>query len=335
MENYVITVIIPIYNSSETLVKTIQSLNIQVDSSDCEVIIVDDGSVDNSYELYHSNFSNNKNIKYVKKTNGGPSSARNLGIIHSSGKYLTFLDSDDTVNRDFIQDYLECTKNNYDLIVMGYNLVSNNKNEYKKKTIIPRSENREQYTTAELFHILTSQGLEKQVWNKLYKKSIIENENVFFNEKIKIGEDFSFNLSYIAYAKTTYFLEKANYNHHINENSLSRSYKKYKFSHLKIVNEIYYQFLIDNGLEIKRAYLSRVNNVITCIADLSYTNDMSRSKKISIIKNFLDDEYLHEAFKILKSEKISLVAKTKIWVLKHLNRYVLYSLFKFTRFLKK
>ena len=334
MNNYLISIIIPIYNSSSTLIRTIESLNIPYGRSDVEVILVDDGSTDNSYDLYKIYYSTNNNIKYLKKTNGGPSSARNHGIANSSGNFITFLDSDDTVSNDFLRDYFECTLKNYDLVVMGYKLV-NDKTNKTKHEFYPNIDNKVTYTTEELFNILKTRRLEKQIWNKLYKRSILDREKILFNENIKIGEDFSFNLSYISHVNSTFFLQKANYNHHTIENSLSRSYKVYKFDHLKIVNDIYYHFLVKHGMNTKRAYLSRVNNVITCIADLSFSKNMTILEKISHINKLRNDEYLDLAYKSLSNEQLGIYSRIKIWMLKYLNSYFLYTLFKITRFIKR
>lgn len=88
-----ISVIIPVYNVGELLRESVDSIISQL-GDDCEVIIVDDGSTDNSGRLCDE-YSGTKNVQVVHKTNGGLSSARNAGIDHASGQYLLFLDSDD------------------------------------------------------------------------------------------------------------------------------------------------------------------------------------------------------------------------------------------------
>ncbi|MDE6158206.1 MAG: glycosyltransferase, partial [Muribaculaceae bacterium] len=88
-----ISVIIPVYNVGELLRESVDSLISQL-GDDCEVIIVDDGSTDNSGRLCDE-YSGIKNVQVIHKTNGGLSSARNAGIDHASGQYLLFLDSDD------------------------------------------------------------------------------------------------------------------------------------------------------------------------------------------------------------------------------------------------
>lgn len=92
-KNILVSVIIPMYNSEKTIEKTINSV-INQDYKNLEIIVIDDGSKDKSYEIV-SNLSKLHKIKLIKQENKGPSSARNLGIKNSKGEFIAFLDSDD------------------------------------------------------------------------------------------------------------------------------------------------------------------------------------------------------------------------------------------------
>lgn len=96
MNNANISIIIPLYNKEYCILKTIESITTQ-DYSDYEIVIVDDGSTDHSVEIVEN--LNNPKIRVIKKTNGGPSSARNLGVNNATGNWGIFLDADDTLEQ--------------------------------------------------------------------------------------------------------------------------------------------------------------------------------------------------------------------------------------------
>ena len=89
-----ISIIIPLYNKEDCIVKTIESITTQ-DFEDYEIVVVDDGSKDNSVEKVMS--IQDQRIKIFRKSNGGPASARNYGVKNALGKYGLFLDADDTL----------------------------------------------------------------------------------------------------------------------------------------------------------------------------------------------------------------------------------------------
>ena len=112
-----VSVIVPVYNVEKYLDKCLDSLANQT-LKDLEIIIVNDGSPDNSEDIIKKYTKKYKNFKYYKKENGGLSSARNYGIKYASGDYIAFLDSDDYVKSDMYEKmYEKAIKGNYDLVV--------------------------------------------------------------------------------------------------------------------------------------------------------------------------------------------------------------------------
>lgn len=117
------SVIIPTYNSEKTIIRALCSVNNQT-YKNYEIIIVDDGSIDNSKNIIE-NFFTNKHIKfqYIFQENSGPSVARNNAVIHASGKYLAFLDSDDEWHKEKLQiQYQQITSMNISFLSSKYTL---------------------------------------------------------------------------------------------------------------------------------------------------------------------------------------------------------------------
>lgn len=112
-----ISVIVPVYNTEKYIEKCLQSI-INQTIQDFEIIVVDDGSTDNSANIIKEIIENNKNIqiKYYKKENGGLSDARNYGVKFATGKYISFIDSDDYIEKNLFESLEKYINDNIDLI---------------------------------------------------------------------------------------------------------------------------------------------------------------------------------------------------------------------------
>ena len=106
MTMYKISIIIPIYNASKYLKRCVDSILRQT-RQDFELILVNDGSKDDSGEICQQYAENKSNIKYISKNNGGVSSARNIGIEHSCGEFICFVDADDWLEPNYIEKLAE------------------------------------------------------------------------------------------------------------------------------------------------------------------------------------------------------------------------------------
>ena len=118
-------IIIPLYNCEAYIEDCINSIIKQIDNK-VEIILIDDGSVDNTFEICKS-FLSNSNIKYFKNDNHGVSFSRNFGISKSSGKYIMFVDSDDLWDDSTYENIKKSLDLNYDLICFGYSKFFKNK----------------------------------------------------------------------------------------------------------------------------------------------------------------------------------------------------------------
>ena len=122
-----VTIIVPVYNVEKFIGKCIKSVLNQT-YKNFELIIVNDGSPDNSLEICNYYNSLDDRIKIFTKENGGLSSARNYGIEKASGDYICFIDSDDYIEKDFIKNLLETAlKSDSDIVICNYNRVFENK----------------------------------------------------------------------------------------------------------------------------------------------------------------------------------------------------------------
>ena len=113
-----ISVVIPTYNNDDTIILTLESIS-QQNFKNYEVIIINDGSIDNSKEKIDEYIKDKMNFKQIYKTNTGVSDSRNYGIENAKGKYITFLDADDYIEKDYFLNFNNDNNDN-DLVVYGY-----------------------------------------------------------------------------------------------------------------------------------------------------------------------------------------------------------------------
>ena len=177
-----VSIIIPVYNAKDTIVKCIKSIQIQT-HKEIEIIAINDGSKDDSLGILKEMARKDKRIVVVDKENEGVAKTRNLGIKKATGDYIMFVDNDDFVEKDYVEKYLKEADDN-DIVIGGYKRVDENNKILLKKKI--------KNTEWSKYNIIVP-------WAKLYKRDFIVNNKLEFLN-YKIGEDVYFNI--VAYSNT-------------------------------------------------------------------------------------------------------------------------------------
>lgn len=202
-----VSVIVPVYNTEEYLRKCLDSL-VNQDFSSYEVIIVNDGSTDNSIKVIDEYVRKYDFVKAFSKKNGGLSSARNYGIEKASGKYLTFVDSDDYVEESYLKKlYSIMDKENSDLAVCEFSYIYSDGN-------IVRSYSNLDYTDDILKKYLLTPPMAPI---RMFKKDLFN--HIKFKEGIYY-EDLELCPKLVKYAKKVSFVNESLYNYLIRENSI-------------------------------------------------------------------------------------------------------------------
>lgn len=175
------SIIVPVYKTEQYLDKCILSI-LQQTYSDFEVILVDDGSPDKCPQICDEYEKKDNRIKVIHKENGGVSSARNSGMALATGKYIWFIDSDDYIETDSLQRLYDI-QNKYVANLYIFN------NTFVSEVYI---KNMDEFLERYYFTYLL--GFEP--WNKLYERSIIQENGLYFDTQETIGEDLLFNINY-------------------------------------------------------------------------------------------------------------------------------------------
>lgn len=189
-----ISIIVPVYNCISSLEKCIDSIQNQT-WTDWELLLIDDGSTDGSEQLCDIFASKDARIHVLHKPNGGVSSARNMGLDHAKGEYVMFCDSDDWVEPEWCEQLYLAAKEN-----SGCQPICN----YYRSTADCESINREgqcenigkSIAKADFFS-LNRYELLGIPWNKIYLRSLLEDNHIRFQTELSLGEDLIFNLDYL------------------------------------------------------------------------------------------------------------------------------------------
>lgn len=241
MTNSRISVIIPVYNAENYLHNLMKDL-LEQTYTDMEIILIDDGSTDNSWHIMQSYADLDMRISVIKTGNKGPSAARNVGLSVAKGTYVRFIDADDRVPNysmeKMIAPFLDNEK--IDLVLGNYTCFPM-KNYFMGEVLKNGDITQQQFINH--FIRFCKSFYYGAPWNKLYKRQIIENSNIRFDESMLWCEDFLFNVAYYSKCKNMYYINVPNgiYQYCLNPNSITYGLeKKGKIINFKMVEKTRY-----------------------------------------------------------------------------------------------
>jgi glycosyltransferase involved in cell wall biosynthesis len=215
-----VSIVVPIYNAENYLKKCVDSL-INQTYKDIEIILVNDGSTDDSLRICNEYNKLDKRVRVIDKENGGASSARNAGIKNANGEYIMFADSDDYVAENWVEELAASQNKNEDsFVICDIHWQDVDGTVYSQHNDIRYGK----YALKEYYEVVENK-LFNQPYNKIYKKSIIKENSISFNESFVIGEDINFNLDYIKHTQSVFLIDKRLYYYLENrEDSLCHRY---------------------------------------------------------------------------------------------------------------
>lgn len=317
-----VSIILPVYNSEKKIQKTIDSILNQT-YNDYELIIINDGSTDSTSSICIDNQKKNpNNIIYVEQENKGVSNARNYGISMSHGKYIMFIDSDDTYEPNMVKKMVEILLNtDKEWGVCGYNRI-NEKYGSKIKKNIPKVEMSDDGITCQLFiEKLQKNNLFNQIWNKIYISTIIKSNNIRFDDKMSLSEDLKFNLEYIKNIKKAIYLDETLYSY---INSTSGLNLKYQEKRLTYNLNTYF---IQKNLYLNRSYNTEYLDgkyLKVCMSGIkNIVNNPNKKQRMKVISEFIQNTELKMELEWIR-KKAKLKNKLVIDLLLSKNKYFLF-----------
>lgn len=236
----VLSIIIPVYNAEKYLVECLNSIKEQI-YQDWECICVNDGSTDNSLNILYSFSTVDKRFKIINQNNMGQAAARNAGLKIAKGEYITFVDSDDLLEKETYETALSNIKNS-DIVCFGLDIFGDANFERRKAD---RAYYKIKYSGLKKLNDDIRYQTDCSPCNKIFKKAVIDKYNIMFPAGLKY-EDASFYWKYILNVKYAYFIDKYLYKYRRHENSTMNitfgSKCSFAADHLHIMYDLYKYF---------------------------------------------------------------------------------------------
>lgn len=234
-----VSIILPVYNAKNHIARCIESIRAQT-YQNIQIIILNDGSRDISLPVCEMYRKVDRRILLVDKDNSGVSDTRNLGLRLAEGKYIQFVDSDDYIDPDYTEHLVTAAEeHSADLVIAPYKMVipremsSGRRLQEKLSALLPGEEEETQDLPQEepevrVYNFLPKGLLDTEgfamhlmdkpasyyysvLWNKLYRREILDSHEIFFASQIHWSEDLVFNLQYIQYARRFYAIDQPGY----------------------------------------------------------------------------------------------------------------------------
>lgn len=211
-----VSIIVPVYNAEKYLTRCLDSL-INQTYPDTEMILVNDGSTDNSLEVCQKYQRTYPNIKVIDQANQGVSCARNAGIDAAAGEYICFVDADDCVEKNFIESLVQGVDDKADIAVCGHDKICFNKVIQR----VPRY-NRLWDMQQIQYRLFTDTGF-MVCYDKIYRSEILKRYGIRFAEHLKMSEDALFEMEYALHCQKAAYIPAALYHYIQNEDSVTHT----------------------------------------------------------------------------------------------------------------
>lgn len=248
-----LSIIIPTYNAEKHINKCLNSI-LNQKPKNTEIIIVNDGSTDNTLEICKQYANTNPNIKIITKENAGQGLARNAGLEIATGEYITFIDSDDYFEDNCLNEVLKIIpKEKKDLYIGDYKRITENHQIIKLNKRTPKKYTKKHDYPAIINNQINTENktsFGSTACGKFYKLKIIKENNIkFLSERIYFSEDMIFNLEYLKHINEVIILGKIIFNYVMHTTSFTHKYHDDYFNKLKKMDEYYHS--LENYLTIK------------------------------------------------------------------------------------
>lgn len=311
-----ISIIVPMFNCEKKIERCVVSLMNQT-LKNIEILLINDGSNDKTQQILSELKKKDNRIRVINKVNTGVSDTRNVGIKNSKGTYIGFVDIDDYVNKTMFERLYEAISlDNIDLSICRYTKVNNNQEcEELWDDKLLTGNIKKNFTLA-----MIASGSEEEfnndnvimgsVWRCLYRKSIIEENNILFREKISYAEDLIFNIEYMCKSNLMNIVNESLYFYEISTDSLSTKYRSDLFHTGKLLIEEITKLSSYTDLQTQEFIKHRLKfayfkYAITAIRNLSEGLELSKYKEYKNIKKIIKDDKIEDSIKNINIKKLN------------------------------
>lgn len=319
-----VSIIVPVYNTEKYLDRCINSLQNQT-LKDIEIILVDDGSTDNSGKICDQYRNCDSRIKVVHKVNGGLSSARNAGLYRANGQAIAFVDSDDSVDLrayEILWDTLKEKK--VDFVMCDYMRINDNETSFLKTTNLREGYFGENDIRKEIYpQLIMGENLDYgpllSACTCLYRSSFLKKNKIHFDEEVRWSEDNIFSAIIGYKAESFYYLKsKGLYHYYNNPGTITNSYRRESWNVYCIMNKHIRNFFetVDDFDFSRQIKLHQIYYACNCLNKL-HIADISMKEKKKIRHSILYSEQLKESFKNFVFPRWPWKLKLKVYMIKY------------------
>lgn len=302
-----ISVVVPVYNVEKYLNRCIDSV-INQTYKDFELVLIDDGSVDNSGAICDQYSQKDNRIRVVHKENGGASLARNCGIDNAKGEFVMFVDSDDYIEPEMLETHIALMENDVDLTVTSLDIISNQET---RKYCMPNKI----YTTIQYFEDMGKKSYPELCASspccKLFRKSILYKFGIVYKKDMSLGEDTFFNTEYLNHCKKVVASDRILYHYtKENDNSLFSRFQENTYKDVKEAFEYRIKTLKQVGVSEET-----VDNFTIIYIEYMLENAIksvkrgTKSQAMEYMYRVHRDEYLREGLHQISKPKLRLLGK--------------------------
>lgn len=281
MESKKVSIIVPIYNAQNYINKTIKSL-INQTLKEIEIILVNDGSKDESKQICEKYAKEDDRIILINKTNGGIADTRNVGMQIATGKYIMFLDADDLFEMDSCEKmFYAIEKSGADYVIGNYQMMDEDGTKWEKPAFDVKKYQEFQLDKNDYrksFFVMNSTA-----WNKIYRSEFLKKNDITFKVPYPSEDDYFTSLCYMK-ANYAFYIPKVIYLYRNSPNSLS---KNCSLQYFQVINDsykmIYNSFKENDELNYYRYVYAKKNAYLLC--QLIDSEQISTEQKIECIKD--------------------------------------------------
>ncbi|QLK32463.1 glycosyltransferase [Lactobacillus crispatus] len=329
--NPIVSVIVPVYNVQKYLSQCIDSIVNQA-YKNIEILLIDDGSTDESgkiCDIYQKKYTN---IKSFHKNNTGLGLTRNYGLARATGDFVMFVDSDDVLKNTCITELIKVVINDdVDTVIGGYTRIDNKKNCLFKEKYLPKiyygKDVQNKCFTRMLGNLYkNTDSIKMSVWNCLYSMNIIKKNNLQFpSERKYISEDLIWDSEYFKYAIRVAISDSTSYLYRYNPLSLTNSYNMNRF----ILSIDLYSYVSDLIIKMKlpEEASKRFQKSFFIYVRLCIEQEGIRKFKVAIpmLKKICNNQEVQNVIKVYPIKKLGIKERAFLYLLKHKKAYCLYA----------
>ena len=319
-----VSIIIPVYNVPEAALRKCLESTMAQTMSEIEIVVVDDGSTDQSGKICDEYAQKDNRIKVIHKKNGGLSAARNTGYREANGQWITFLDSDDWIEPNTCEDTYQLGMNNdVDIVIFG------TIQEFEHYTNIFKYH----YQNGQTFRgeeckqlqceVLSFTGNIATAWAKLIRKAVLDRNEIEHNEELRQGsEGIEFNIRLFEKIDSAYFTDTIYYHYIFNPNSISAKHNEQNHIFvIKCFEEIKKQIAIsDNRNALEELFYQRFAYVVVATAISGYFSPINNEKyshqRCGYI-NYLREPLVADTLKEIKLSELDMQRAIVLWLIKN------------------